>query len=159
VLFFEHKKNYRRYREEVPDGEYVLPIGVARLDREGTDCSIVTYGVGVYWAREAADQLAREGVSVEILDLRTISPLDHEAIARSVSKTGKLLVLHEDNKTLGVGAEVAAFVAEELFERLDAPIVRVAADDSHIPFAEAQEEAILPNPAKVASALRTLAAY
>jgi 2-oxoisovalerate dehydrogenase E1 component beta subunit len=159
VVFFEHKKNYRRYREEVPDGEYVLPIGVARIDREGTDCSIVTYGGGVYWAREAADQLAGEDVSVEILDLRTVAPLDRNAIATSVSKTGKLLVLHEDNKTMGIGAEVAAFVAEELFERLDAPIVRVAADDSHIPFAEAQEEAILPNPAKVVAALRSLVAY
>ena len=108
VLFFEHKKNYRRFREDVPDGEYVQPIGVARLDREGSDCSIVTYGVGVYWAREAADQLDADEVSVEILDLRTLLPLDADAIKETVAKTSKVLILHEDNKTGGIGAEIAA---------------------------------------------------
>jgi 2-oxoisovalerate dehydrogenase E1 component beta subunit len=151
VVFFEHKKNYRRYREDVPDGEYVQPLGVARLDRPGTDLSVITYGIGVYWAREAADQVASEGISTEILDLRTVAPLDREAIARTVQKTGKALVLHEDNRTLGVGAEVAAFIAEELFESLDAPVVRVAAADCHLPFAE--------SPTRVAAALRRLASY
>ncbi len=159
VLFFEHTKNYRRYREEVPDGEYLQPIGVARLDREGSDCTVVTYGIGVYWAREAADQLAQEGMSVEILDLRTVAPLDLEAIARSVRKTGKALVLHEDNKSFGVGAEVSAFIAEELFESLDAPPLRIGAADCHVPFAEAQEEAIIPNPSQVVAALRRLGSY
>ncbi len=159
VVFFEHKKNYRRYREDVPDGEYVQPLGVARLDRPGTDLSVITYGIGVYWAREAADQVASEGLSTEILDLRTVAPLDREAIARTVQKTGKALVLHEDNRTLGVGAEVAAFIAEELFESLDAPVVRVAAADCHLPFAESQEAEIIPNPTRVAAALRRLASY
>jgi 2-oxoisovalerate dehydrogenase E1 component beta subunit len=159
VLFFEHKKLYRRFREEVPDGDYVLPIGRARLDREGGDVSAITYGMGVYWAREAADVLAREGLAVEILDLRTVAPLDLEAIAATVRKTGKALVLHEDNKTLGVGAEVAAFLAEELFESLDAPVARLAARDSHIPFAETQENEIIPNPDQVVGALRRLAAF
>jgi 2-oxoisovalerate dehydrogenase E1 component beta subunit len=159
VLFFEHKKSYRRYREPVPDADEVIPIGVARLDREGSDLSIVTYGVGVHHAREAADSLLQEGMSVEILDLRTLVPMDKEAIARTVRKTSKVLVLHEANKTMGMGAEIAAFIAEELFMDLDAPITRVAAQDCHLPFNAPEEEAIIPNPTWVVEAARRLAAF
>ena len=158
VVFFEHKKSYRRYREVVPPDE-LIPIGKARLDREGQDLSIVTYGVGVHHAREAADALAAEGISVEILDLRTLIPMDHEAIAQTVVKSRKVLVLHEANKTMGIGAEIAAFIAEELFMELDGPIVRVAADDCHLPYNGPEEDAIIPNPAKVIEAARRLAAF
>jgi 2-oxoisovalerate dehydrogenase E1 component beta subunit len=159
VLFFEHKWSYRRFREEVPDGDWSVPIGQARLDREGTDLSLITYGVGVHWAREVADKLAHEGVSVDLVDLRTLLPLDRAAIARTVRKTGKALVVHEANKTLGVGAEVAAFISEELFESLDGPVLRVAAADCHVPFNQPQEEAIIPSPEKVLTAARRLLAY
>ncbi|MGE3913931.1 MAG: transketolase C-terminal domain-containing protein, partial [Chloroflexota bacterium] len=152
------KKSYRRYREIVPPDE-VIPIGVARLDREGRDLSIVTYGVGVHHAREAADALAAEGISVEILDLRTLIPMDHEAIAQTVQKTHKVLVLHEANKTMGIGAEIAAFIGEELFMELDGPIVRVAGEDCHLPYNGPEEEAVIPNPAKVIEAARRLAAF
>jgi 2-oxoisovalerate dehydrogenase E1 component beta subunit len=160
VLFFEHKKSYRRYREAVPDDDEVIPIGQARVDREGSDLSIVTYGVGVHHAREAATVLAdADGISVEILDLRTLAPLDREGVARTVGKTSKVLILHEANKTMGIGAEVAAFIAEELFMDLDAPIVRVAARDCHLPFNAPEEEAIIPNPGWVVEAARRLAAF
>jgi 2-oxoisovalerate dehydrogenase E1 component beta subunit len=159
VLFFEHKKSYRRYRESVPDDEEVIPIGQARVDREGSDLSIVTYGVGVHHAREAASLLGEEGISTEILDLRTVMPFDREAIARTVGKTSKVLILHEANKTMGIGAEVAAFIAEELFMDLDAPVVRVAARDCHLPFNAPEEEAIIPNPGWVLEAARRLAAF
>ena len=159
VLFFEHKWSYRRYREIVPAEDDAIPLGVARLDRAGDTLSIVTYAVGVHHAREAAEILAAEGISVEILDLRTLLPLDTEAIARTVRKTGKVLILHEANRTMGIGAEVAAFIAEELFEALDGPIVRVAAADCHLPYNAAEEEAIIPNPRWVVDAARRLAAY
>jgi 2-oxoisovalerate dehydrogenase E1 component beta subunit len=160
VLFFEHKKSYRRYRESVPDDEEVIPIGQARVDREGSDLSIVTYGVGVHHAREAAAVLSEaDGISVEILDLRTLAPLDREAIARTVAKTSKVLILHEANKTMGIGAEVAAFIAEELFMDLDAPVARVAARDCHLPFNAPEEEAIIPNPGWVVEAARRLATF
>jgi 2-oxoisovalerate dehydrogenase E1 component beta subunit len=158
VVFFEHKKSYRRYREVVPADE-LIPIGKARLDRAGRDLSIVTYGVGVHHAREAADILAGDGISVEILDLRTLIPMDREAIARTVVNTRKVLVLHEANKTMGIGAEIAAFIGEELFMELDGPIVRVAADDCHLPYNGPEEDAIIPNPAKVVAAARRLAAF
>jgi 2-oxoisovalerate dehydrogenase E1 component beta subunit len=159
VLYFEHKKSYRRYREPVGGPDELVPLGQARLDREGATLSIVTYGVGVHHAREAADALAAEGIAVEILDLRTLHPLDHEAIARTVRKTGKALILHEANKTMGIGAEVAAFIAEELFLDLDGPVVRVAAADCHLPYNGPEEEAIIPNPADVVAAARRLAQF
>ncbi|MFN0072486.1 MAG: transketolase C-terminal domain-containing protein, partial [Chloroflexota bacterium] len=151
-------KSYRRYREVVPADE-VIPIGVARLDRPGTDLSIVTYGVGVHHAREAALSLEREGISVEILDLRTLLPLDKESIATTVSKTGKVLILHEANKTMGIGAEIAAFIGEELFMNLDGPIMRVAASDCHLAYNGPEEDAVLPNPQWVIDAARKLAAF
>jgi len=159
VVFFEHKQSYRRFREALPETDEVIPLGQARLDRPGDDLSIVTYGVGVHHARVAAATLAAEGLSVEILDLRTLAPLDREAIARTVQHTGKVLIVHEANKTLGVGAEVAAFCAEELFMDLDGPIVRVAAADCHLPYNAPEEEAIIPNPDWVIAAARRLAAF
>ena len=159
VLFFEHKKSYRRIKGEVPDEDYTLPLSVADVKREGSDVSVITYGVGVHLALEAADTIAAEGVSVEVLDLRTIVPMDKAAIARSVAKTSKVLIVHEDNKTGGVGAEIAATIAEDHFELLDGPILRVAAADTHIPYAPTLEEAVIPNVDDVLAALRRLAAY
>jgi 2-oxoisovalerate dehydrogenase E1 component beta subunit len=159
VLYFEHKKSYRRYREIVPHEDEIIPIGQARLDRQGSDLSIVTYGYGVHLAREAAPQLLEEGISAEILDLRTLAPLDREAIARTVTKTSKVMVLHEANRTMGIGAEVAAFIAEELLLELDGPVVRVAAEDCHLPYNAPEEEAIIPNTSQVIEAARKLAAF
>jgi 2-oxoisovalerate dehydrogenase E1 component beta subunit len=158
VLFFEHKKSYRRYREAVPDDE-VLPIGVARLDRAGRDLSIITYGVGVHHARDAAAALSAEGIEVEILDLRTLAPLDREAITATVGRTHRALIVHEANRTMGVGAEVAAFIAEELFMELDAPVRRLCGADCHLPYNRPEEEEIIPNPERVAEAARSLAAF
>jgi 2-oxoisovalerate dehydrogenase E1 component beta subunit len=158
VVFFEHKKLYRRERERIPPDE-VLPLGRARLEREGTRVSVVTYGVGVHQAREVAEPLAAEGIEVEILDLRTLAPLDREAIAASVRKTGRALILHEANRTMGIGAEIAAFIADALFEDLDAPIRRLAGADSHLPYNAPEEEAVIPNAAAVATAVRELAAF
>src|SRR5688572_10892160 len=124
VVFFEHKGSYRRERGEVPAGEALVPLGTARVDRTGSTVSLLTYGVGVHWARRAAAEVEGEGISVEIVDLRTVHPIDREAIARSVEKTSRALIVHEANKTLGVGAELAAFIAEELFDSLDAPVAR-----------------------------------
>ncbi len=159
VMFFEHKKSYRRVKGDVPEGDYTVPLSVADVKREGTDISVITYGVGVHLALEAAEKIEAEGVSVEVLDLRTIVPMDKEAIARSVSKTNKVLVVHEDNKTGGVGAEIAATIAEDHFEELDGPVLRVAAADTHIPYAPTLEEAVIPNVDDVLAALRRLAAY
>jgi 2-oxoisovalerate dehydrogenase E1 component beta subunit len=157
VVFFEHKANYRTVREEVGDG--IVPIGKARLDRAGQHVSIVTYAGGVFLAREAAAALEPEGLEVEILDLRTLRPLDHEAIARSVQRTGRLLVVHEANKTLGVGAEVAAFAAEELFSDLDAPIRRLAGADCFPSYNAVEQAATLPAAASLTAATRELARY
>jgi 2-oxoisovalerate dehydrogenase E1 component beta subunit len=159
VIFFEHKKSYRRIKGEVPEEDYTVPLSVADVKREGSDVSIITYGVGVHLALEAAQTIAGEGVSAEVLDLRTIVPMDKEAIARSVAKTNKVLIVHEDNKTGGVGAEIAATIAEDHFEELDGPILRVAAADTHIPYAPTLEEAVIPNVDDVLTALRRLAAY
>jgi 2-oxoisovalerate dehydrogenase E1 component beta subunit len=159
VLFFEHKKSYRRLRGEVPEDDYVVPLGKADYKRRGRDLSLITYGIGVHLALEASERLATEGIDIEILDLRTLLPLDAEAIKETVAKTSKVLIVHEDNKTGGIGAEVAALVAEECFEELDGPIMRLAAADTHIPYASALEEAILPNADDVVTAARRLAEY
>ncbi|HLJ66643.1 MAG TPA: alpha-ketoacid dehydrogenase subunit beta [Chloroflexota bacterium] len=159
VLYFEHKFLYRRLKDELPDGDYTVPIGEARVVREGTDLTIYTYGWMVEQATEAADVLAGEGVSAEIVDLRTLLPLDREAILRSIEKTSKALIVHEDTKTLGVGAEVAAILAEDAFDLLDGPIVRVTAPDTPVPFSPPLERAFLPNAEKIADAARRLAAY
>lgn len=160
VMFFEHKRSYRRVKGEVPEGDCAMPLGKAEIRREGSDISLVTYGVGVHMGLEAAERLEREdGVWVEVLDLRTLAPLDHQAIAASVRKTSKVLILHEDNKTGGIGAEVAAQIGEELFEHLDAPVVRLAGADTHVPYAAPLEEAILPSTETLVQSLRKLAAY
>jgi 2-oxoisovalerate dehydrogenase E1 component beta subunit len=158
VLFFEHKKSYRRYREVVPEDE-VIEIGKARLDREGRDLSIITYGVGVHHARQAAADLASEGIEVEILDLRTLAPLDRDAIAATVGRTHRALIVHEANQTMGIGAEVAAFIADELFMELDAPVRRLCGRDSHLPYNQPEELELIPNPERVAEAARLLASF
>jgi 2-oxoisovalerate dehydrogenase E1 component beta subunit len=159
VLFFEHKKSYRRIRGEVPEGDVTIPLGTAAVKREGSDVTVVTYGVGVHLALEAAERVDPDGISVEVLDLRTLAPLDRASIARSIARTNKVLIVHEDSKTGGVGAEIAAMIAEEHFEQLDGPILRVAAADTHIPYAPSLEEAVIPNVDDVEAALRRLAAY
>jgi len=159
VVFFEHKRNYRTVRERVGGPDSLVPIGVARIDRPGSMLSIVTYAGGVHLAREAAAALADEGIDVEIVDLRTLAPFDRAAVAASVAKTGRLLVLHEANKTMGFGAEVAAFAAEELFADLDAPVVRVAGNDTHLTYNTPELLGAIPDAAAVAAAARQLARY
>jgi 2-oxoisovalerate dehydrogenase E1 component beta subunit len=157
VLFFEHKHLYRRIKGEVPDARYTTPIGEARIHREGTDVSVITWGAMVYTAAEAASKL--DDVSVEIVDLRSVLPWDKEAVLASVRKTSKVLVLHEDTRTGGFGAEIAATIAEEAFEDLDAPVKRIAAPDSPVPFSPALEAAFIPQVDDVVAGLRDLAAY
>jgi pyruvate/2-oxoglutarate/acetoin dehydrogenase E1 component len=157
VLFFEHKHLYRRIKGEVPDERYTTPIGEARIHQEGDDVTIVTWGAMVYTAEEAAAQL--DDLSVEIVDLRTVLPWDREAVLASVRKTSKAIVLHEDTRTGGFGAEIAATIAEEAFEDLDAPPKRITAPDTPVPFAPALEAAFLPQVADVVAGLREIAAY
>jgi 2-oxoisovalerate dehydrogenase E1 component beta subunit len=160
VLFFEHKKSYRRVRGEVPDEDYTIPLGEAEIKRPGRDLSIITYGIGVHLALEAGRRLSDEdGIDVEVLDLRTLLPLDVDAIKETVARTSKVLILHEDNKTGGIGAEIAALIADECFQELDGPVMRLAAADTHVPYAPALEEAILPNVEDVRLAARKLAEY
>ena len=161
VLFFEHKKLYRlpRLREELPADDYVVEIGRARVARPGRDQTIITFGYQVLNALDAAAELEREGLDVEVLDLRTLAPLDKGAILASVRKTSKVLVLHEAARTGGLGGEIAATIAEEAFEWLDAPVVRVAATDTPVPYAPPLEEYHLPQLTDVLAAARKLAAY
>lgn len=159
VLYFEHKYLYRRLKAELPAGDYAVPLGVASIVREGTDFTIYTYAWMVEEALTAANTLAAEGISAEILDLRTLLPLDKASILRSIEKTSKALIVHEDTRTLGVGAEVAAILAEEAFDLLDGPIVRVTAPDTPVPFSPPLEQAFLPNADKIVAAARRLAAY
>ncbi|HEV8308260.1 MAG TPA: alpha-ketoacid dehydrogenase subunit beta [Methylomirabilota bacterium] len=161
VLYFEHKGLYRRIKGPVGDAETVVPLGVADIKRPGDALTVVTYGAMVHPCLEAAARLAdAESVEAEVLDLRTLAPLDREAILTSVRKTSKVAIVHEASRTCGVGAEVAAFVAEEAFEDLDGPIVRVTTPDVHLaPFSPPLEEYVLPNTEKIFAALRKLAAY
>lgn len=159
VLFFEHKKTYRRIKGEVPEEDYTIPIGRADIKRAGEDISVITYGMMTHIALEAAEVLARENISLEVVDLRTILPLDKDTVKASVARTNKAIILHEDTKTGGVGAEIAAILAEELFEYLDGPIVRVTAPDTPVPYAATLEEAFLPNTDRLIEAARKLAAY
>src|SRR5512134_1675320 len=158
VIYFEHKFLYRRIKEEIPAEEYVVPIGKAALRKEGKDLTVITYGSPVHAVMKAAKDMAGE-IDIEVIDLRTLLPLDWKAIRASAAKTGKVLIVHEARRTGGVGAEIAARVAEELFEDLDAPIMRVASEDTHNAFATTLEEYILPNQEKIAEAIRKLAAY
>ncbi|MCC6224278.1 MAG: alpha-ketoacid dehydrogenase subunit beta [Thermoleophilia bacterium] len=159
VLFFEHKHLYRRIRGEVPEGRFAIPLGKARVHREGSDVTVVTWGAMVHTAAEAAEAVATEGLSTEILDLRTLCPWDRGAVLASVEKTSRLLVLHEDVRTGGFGAEIAATVAEEAFESLDAPVRRIAAPDTPVPFSPPLERRFIPQVEDVARGLRELAAY
>jgi 2-oxoisovalerate dehydrogenase E1 component beta subunit len=159
VLYFEHKHLYRRIKDEVPDERYTVPFGEARTHREGDDISLITWGAMVYTADEAAQKLDGDGVSVEILDLRTLAPWDKDAVLRSVEKTSKALVLHEDTLTGGFGAEIAATIAEEAFENLDAPVRRIAAPDTPVPFSPPLEKAFIPQVEDVVAGLKELAEY
>ena len=157
VLYLEHKHLYRRMRGEVPEGRYETALGEARLAREGTDLTVITYGAMVHTALDATEDL--DGASVEVLDLRTLCPLDREAILRSVRKTSKAVVLQEATRSCGVGAEVCALIAEEAFEDLDGPVTRVSAPDVPIPFSPPLERAVLPQLDDVKEACRELLAY
>jgi len=160
VLFFEHKRLYRMFKEAVPTGEYLIPLQVARTAREGSDLSVFCYGLMVQYALEAAKVLETEGVNVEVVDLRTVYPLDKDAVIASAKKTGKCLVLYEDNFSVSVGSEVAALIADEAWRWLDAPVKRMGGlDVPAMPYAPAMEEEFMPNPEKIARALRELAAY
>ena len=159
VLFFESKFLYRRVKEDLPAEEYTVPIGKAVVRREGRDLSIISYAAAVHTALEAAQQLAKEGIEAEVIDLRTLLPLDREAIVRSVKKTNKLLVVHEDTRTGGIAGEIAAIVCEDAFEHLDGPIARVTALDTPTPYAPPLEEKFLPSTERVAAAARELAQY
>ena len=158
-VFFEHKYLYRRIKEEVPAEDYVVPIGKARVAREGRDLSIITYAAMVHTALEAAEILSQEGIDLEIVDLRTVSPLDREAIAQTVKKTNKVIILHEHSRTGGLAGEIAAVVNEEVFDSLDGPIVRIAGLDSAIPFSPPQEQYYLPKVEDVVREARRLKAY
>jgi pyruvate/2-oxoglutarate/acetoin dehydrogenase E1 component len=159
VIFIEHKYLYRRIRETLPDEDYVVPIGKANLRRRGKDLSIVTWGAMVYVAEEAADELAKEGISVEILDLRSILPFDEEAILETVARTNRVMILHEAPLTGGAGAEFAARIAEKAFDYLDAPVKRIGALDVPTPYSPPLEAAALPDTNRVLRAARELLAY
>ncbi len=160
VLYFEHKRLYRHIKGEVPDGEYVVEIGKGDVKRPGFDISVITYGAAVHAVLDAAEVLdTQDGISVEVVDLRSLIPLDKELILSSVKKTGKVLIAHEDTLTGGIGAEVAAIIAEFAFESLDAPIKRIGSMDIPTPFAPTLEECFLPNKEKILTTLRELAAF
>ncbi len=159
VIFFEHKYLYRRIKEDVPDDDYVVPLGQARIARPGRDLSIITYAAMVHVALEAAELLSKEGIELEVLDLRTLSPLDREAIARTVQKTNKVIVLHEDVRTGGIAGEINAIVQEEAFDSLDGPVVRLTALDTPVPFSPPQEEYFLPKVSDIVREARKLMAY
>src|SRR3954447_687441 len=161
VIFFEHKKTYRLIKGEVPSRDYSVPIGVADVKRVGDAVTLITYGMTLHYALEAAGQLARsDGIEVEVVDLRTIRPLDCETILTSARKTGKVLIVHEDNLTGGIGGEIAALIAEQAFDYLDGPIMRLAGPDiPAMPFAAALESVFVPSAEQILAKLRALAAY
>jgi len=159
VIFFEHKGLYRRIKEELPAGDYTVPIGKAKVVREGTDLTIVAYGSMVWTALEAADKLAEEGASVEVVDLRTLLPLDRDTVCESVKKTSKVMLVHEDTRTAGLAGELAISITESIFEYLDGPIVRVTAPDTPVPYSPSLEDAFLPNVEKVLEKARWLYRY
>ena len=160
VLFFEHKKLYRSVRGEVPDTDYVVPLGRAQVTRPGDHVTVIAYGLMAHYSLEAAELVAGEGISVEVIDLRTLRPLDTETILGSVKKTGKCVIVYEDNRFGGYGAEVAAVLAEEAFDYLDGPVVRVAGPDvPGVPYSHTLEDWFMVDPDKIAAAVRHLAAY
>jgi 2-oxoisovalerate dehydrogenase E1 component beta subunit len=159
VIYFEHKFLYRRIKEELPEGDWVVPIGRADVKRAGSDISLITYGAMVHLALEAASTLAGDGIELEVVDLRTLMPLDKERILESVRKTGKVILLHEDNRTGGIAGELAAIVAEEAFEYLDGPVMRITAPDTPVPYSPPLEEFFLPKTPDIIRVARQLAAY
>src|SRR5438270_1830037 len=160
VLFFEHKRLYRMFKEPVPKGEYLIPLGQPKTVREGTDISVFCYGLMVHYALQAARAVEADGISVEVVDLRTVYPVPKEQVLESARKTGKVLVLYEDNFSVSIGSEVAALIADEAFRHLDAPVKRLGGlDVPSMPYAAPMEDLVMPNPAKVEKALRELAAY
>jgi 2-oxoisovalerate dehydrogenase E1 component beta subunit len=159
VLFFEHKFLYRRIKEEIPEGDYTVPLGKAIVRREGKQLTIISYGAMMHVSLEAAAALAKEGIEAEVIDLRTLMPLDEEAILTSVRKTNRCLVVHEDTKTGGIAGEIAAILFEKAFHDLDGPLVRVASLDTPVPYAPTLEEAFLPNAQKVFHAAKSLAHF
>jgi len=159
VIYFEHKFLYRRAKGPVPEGDEIVPIGVAATRREGDDATLLTYGAMVTPSLEAADRMSKEGVEVEVIDLRSLMPLDKAAIFASLEKTSRVVVVHEDVKTLGLGAELSAMIMEERFDHLDAPVLRVTYPDTHAPFSHVLEAANLPNTDKIVDTLRRLVAY
>ena len=159
VLFFEHKYLYRRIKETMPAGDHVVPIGKARVAREGTDVSIITYAATVWKSLEAAEELERDGISVEVIDLRSLAPLDDDAIIATVKKTNRVLIVHEDTRTGGIAGEIAARVNETAFEWLDAPVLRVTAADVPLPYSPPLEDYVLPQTADIVKAVRRLADY
>ena len=159
VIYFEHKFLYRRIKARLPKDDFVVPIGQADIKRRGNDISVITYGAMVHVALEAAEVLSRDGIDLEVIDLRTLIPLDKDSIYESVRKTSKAILLHEDNKTGGIGAEIAALLAEDCFDCLDGPVVRIAAPDTPVPFSPPLEEFFLPKTWDVVAAAKKLAAY
>lgn len=160
VLFLEHKKTYRLIKGEVPDDMYLVPFCKADVKRAGSDVTVIAYGLMLHETLQAAQNLAHEDISVEVVDPRTLHPLDKDTILSSVKKTGKALIVHEDNLTLGLGAEIAALIASEAFEFLDAPVMRVAGPDvPAVPYARSMQEYFMPNADKIADAIRKLNAY
>src|SRR6516162_2381808 len=159
VLFFEHKFLYRRIKEELPGEDYTVPIGKARVVREGREVSVITYAAMVYVALEASGILAKEGIELEVVDLRTVSPLDRDAIRETVQKTSRAIVLHEDTKTGGIAGEVAAIINEECFDALDAPVARIASADTPVPFSPPLEEVFLPRVEDLVREARRLRNY
>ncbi len=159
VLFFEHKYLYRRIKEELPSNEFLVPIGKADIKREGRDISVITYGAMVHKALEAAEVLADDGIELEVVDLRTLVPLDKAKVLESVKKTNKVILLHEDTRTGGFAGELAAVIAEEVFEYLDGPVMRITAPDTPIPYSPPLEEFFLPKASDVIRVARHLAAY
>ena len=159
VIFLEHKHLYRRVKDEVPDDDYIVPLGKAAVRREGRDLSVISYGAMVHVALEAAKTLAGEGIDMEVVDLRTLVPLDRKAVIATAKKTSKVILLHEDTLTGGLGGELAAIIGEHAFDYLDGPLTRIAPPDTPVPFSPSLEKAFLPNAETVAEKARELYRY
>jgi 2-oxoisovalerate dehydrogenase E1 component beta subunit len=159
VIYLEHKFLYRRIKEDLPEGDFVVPIGKAAIRRPGRDLTVLTYGAMVYVALEAAAELAKEGIDLEVIDLRSLLPLDKETVLESVRKNNKVFILHEDTRTGGIAGEITAIICEEVFEYLDGPVLRVTAPDTPVPYSPPLEEFFLPKVSDVLTTARKLAAY
>ncbi|MFQ5882873.1 MAG: alpha-ketoacid dehydrogenase subunit beta [Candidatus Methylomirabilales bacterium] len=159
VIYCEHKYLYRHAKGEVPSEDYIVPLGQADVKRAGTDISLITYGAMVHQAFQAADQMSEQGIEVEMVDLRTLYPLDTDTILTSVKKTGKVLIVHEAPQVCGIGAEIAAVIAQDVFRYLDAPVVRLTAPHTPVPFSPPLEDYYLPNATKIVAKLTDLASY